>query len=65
MHPFFMILGIVAASVAALVVAFFGLSWLAKLFGQQRVEGYIKMRTQGPFAPAPKNGDIGEESARQ
>jgi hypothetical protein len=65
MHPFFIIMSIVMASVMALAFCFLGLSWLAKLFGQGRVERYIKLRTQGPFVPTPKNGKIGEDSATQ
>ena len=65
MHPFFFVAGIVVASVTALVLCFLGLAWLVKLFDQEQVERYIKMRTQGPFVPTPKNGKIGEESATE
>jgi hypothetical protein len=56
-----MIMGIVLASLTALAFCFLGLSLLAKLFGQERVERYIRMRMQGPFVPTPKDVKISEE----
>lgn len=55
MQPFLLVLGVVLASVAALIACFFGFSWLIRQFGREKVEGYVKMRTQGPFAPTPKD----------
>ncbi|HJW56833.1 MAG TPA: hypothetical protein VJ577_16315 [Burkholderiaceae bacterium] len=61
MYPLLSVFGVVLASVAALVVCFFGFSWLVKLFGQEKVEGYVKMRTQGPFVPTPKKESEGDK----
>lgn len=61
MHPLLLVFGVVLASVGALIACFFGFSWLVKLFGQEKVEGYVKMRTQGPFVPTPNEKSHGRK----
>lgn len=54
MHPLLLIIGVMIATVLALTICFFGIAWLMKIFGQEKVERFIKFRMQGPFVPAPK-----------
>ncbi|MET3118277.1 membrane protein DedA with SNARE-associated domain [Undibacterium sp. GrIS 1.8] len=51
MHPLLMIFGVLVASVLALILCFFGLSFLGRWFGQDKVERFAKFRLQGPFVP--------------
>ncbi|WP_334189444.1 hypothetical protein [Noviherbaspirillum sp.] len=65
MQTLLIILGIVLASVAALITCFFGISWLIKLFGQEKVERYTKLQVQGPFVPMPKKDGDKEASPHE
>lgn len=55
MYPLIVIAAIIAAATALLCIHFFGIALLIRLFGQERVERYLKMRTQGPFVPTPED----------
>ena len=62
MSAFLLIFGIAAACVVALVLYYLGIAWLVNAFGQKRVEDFVKMRMQGPFAPTLKSQALNEKN---
>lgn len=54
MHPLMLIGFVFVGAIASLCAAFVGLGLLRKWFGPERVERYLKLRTQGPFVPTPE-----------
>lgn len=59
MNPLILIPVVVSSAIIALCTFFFGTALLMKLFGQERIERYFKMRTQGPFVPTPEDRRAG------
>ncbi len=51
MLPLIVIAAVSLAALAALCACFLRIVLFARLFGQERVERYLKMRVQGPFVP--------------